>query len=652
MRSIVRHIFRARSPFGIPRLKSLYSFLAGLGILVGLLWAGCFPARAESPVKSGRVAEIAAWLPEQPRGFGVPATNRAPWEALKTDPKWAAVIQDAAELGQKPCPDLPDALYLDYSKTGNRTRCQKVLSQRDGRMATLALAECLEAKGRFVSPLAETVRAICAERTWMLPAHDRGLESFNGRTMDMDLRATLIGWELASIHYLLQEQLPPDIRALIEKEVRRRILFPFREIVEGRQRGAFWLKATHNWNSVCLAGVTCAALALEPKAADRAWFVAAAEHYIKNFLSGFTPDGYCSEGMGYWNYGFGRFLMLGEGVRQATGGKLDFLADPAAKAPALYALHSEIINGIYPTIADCHPGDAPDRQFLKLISERFDLDVPRVKTVSFANPGKSVGPVTMFAFLQNPLPRIPGAQEPSALPLRTWFSDGGVLICRPGTGTPPFAAVLKGGHNAEHHNHNDVGSFSVISGRTMLVCDPGAEVYTARTFSAKRYDSKVLSSFGHAVPRIGGQLQRTGAAAKAVVLQTDFSEQRDLLTLDLQSAYDLPKLRKLNRSFQFERGATPRLAVIDTVECAEAQSFETALITWGEWKQVSDRELLISDGKDALKVEIDTGGREFKVASEILDEDVSTPKKPVRLAITLNAPVQSAKITLTLRPAH
>jgi len=344
--------------------------------------------------------------------------------------------------------------------------------------------------------------------------------------------------------------------------------------------------------------------------------------------------------------------MLSEGSRQATGGKLDLLAEPAARAPAHYALRSEIINGVYPTIADCHPGSQPDSQLLKFIADRFGLDVPRVKGAKFARPAKSVGPVLMFAFLENPLPRVPTVAETPESPLRTWFSDGGVLICRPQPGTPAFAAVLKGGHNAEHHNHNDVGSFSVVSGQKMLVCDPGSEVYTARTFSAKRYDSKVLSSLGHAVPVVGGKLQRTGAEAKAVVLQTEFSEPTDRLTLDIRSAYDVPQLRKLVRSFQYERGSAPRLVVTDTVECAEAQPFESALITWGDWKQTSPREIVIRDGKEAVKVAIDTGGPEFTISSETLDEDVATPKKPVRLAITLKAAVQSARITLTLSPAN
>jgi hypothetical protein len=63
-----------------------------------------------------------------------------------------------------------------------------------------------------------------------------------------------------------------------------------------------------------------------------------------------------------------------------------------------------------------------------------------------------------------------------------------------------------------------VGSFVVaVAGDTPLL-DPGSEVYTARTFSARRYESQVLNSYGHPVPLVAGQLQRTGRKAEARVL--------------------------------------------------------------------------------------------------------------------------------------
>jgi len=70
-----------------------------------------------------------------------------------------------------------------------------------------------------------------------------------------------------------------------------------------------------------LEGVTGAALAVIEPPEQRALFIAAAEHYSKYFLEGFTDDGYCSEGLGYWNYGFGYYIMLSEMIHQATAPK-------------------------------------------------------------------------------------------------------------------------------------------------------------------------------------------------------------------------------------------------------------------------------------------------------------------------------------------
>ena len=47
----------------------------------------------------------------------------------------------------------------------------------------------------------------------------------------------------------------------------------------------------------------------------------------------------------------------------------------------------------------------------------------------------------------------------------------------------------------------------------------------------------------------------------------------------------------------------------DRVEFEEAQTFETALLTWGRWQQVSEQELFIADDAGALRVKINTGGR-------------------------------------------
>ncbi len=616
-----------------------------------LLTLLALPAAAAMEFDAARLNEIAARLPPKPAGFGRPISDRAAWDKFSHAAAFGRVVSRAQSLAREPVPALPDDLYLDYSRTGNRDRCQQVTEERSERITTFTLAECLENQGRFLGPLTDTISAICRERTWVYPAHDGKLDNFYGRTVEMDLRATLLAWELASADYLLGERLAPETRGLLRANVERRVLGPFRDMVEGRRGEIYWLRVENNWNAVCLSGVTGAALALEESPQERARFVAAAQHYLRFLLRSFTPDGYCAEGVGYWNYGFGHFLMLGEAVRQASGGAIDLLADPAAMQPALFCTRAEIVAGIYPTISDCDPGDRPGPQWVRFIRERFGAGTPGGRAAELARPREGLAETMLFAFLPSPLPAVPHAAITPESPLRTWFKDGGVLICRPAPGSAtPFAAVLKGGHNAEPHNHNDVGSFSVVAGKAMVICDPGAEIYTARTFSAHRYDSKVLNSYGHAVPVVGGQLQRPGAEARAVVLRSDFTDGEDTLALDIRSAYTAPGLERLERTFVFRRTGTPGLSVRDEVAFSEAKSFETALITWGDWKRLSEKEWVISDDGGAVRVRIDTGGIPFGMRWEKLDEDVPTPKKPMRLGIALDSPVKAATVTLTIQP--
>ncbi len=210
-----------------------------------------------------------------------------------------------------------------------------------------------------------------------------------------------------------------------------------------------------------------------------------------------------------------------------------------------------------------------------------------------------------------------------------------------------MAVALKGGHNAEHHNHNDVGSFVVLCGEQLMLLDPGTEVYTARTFSNRRYESNLLNSWGHSVPVVAGKLQRPGADARAKVLDTAFTEESDALQLDLSSAYGCPELKKLERTFVYSRAGTGMLTVTDRVEFETPQSFSTALITTGSVNQTDQRTLTISIAEEELLVEIDCGGLPFSVKTEQICED--SPIKPTRIGIELDRPVTSASVTTKIR---
>ena len=141
-------------------------FLATIALVAALVSIDAAPVRAAEPepIDPARVQAVAAMLPKTPRGVGPTIADRAAWDAAARWHEFSDVVPRAEALLKQPIPELTDDLYLDFSRTGNRSRCQRVLSRRHGRVSTLVLAECLENRGRFLPAIAEAIRAVCDEK--------------------------------------------------------------------------------------------------------------------------------------------------------------------------------------------------------------------------------------------------------------------------------------------------------------------------------------------------------------------------------------------------------------------------------------------------------------------------------------------------------
>jgi hypothetical protein len=627
-------------------------------LTLGLMLCGAFAAYGKPP-EAKRIEEIGAMLPAEARGVGRPIDDRRAWDALAKTPGAGKIIKDAERMVGRAMPELADESYLEYSRNGNRSRCQGLMNRRHGRLEPLVLAECLENRGRFLPEIERVIKAICDEKTWVLPAHDRNLTNFKGTEITVDLRSGAVGWDLATVDYWLGKRLSPGVRRRIAEELERRIFAPYEKMVKEGKPRMWWLVGTNNWNAVCLANVTGAALGHIKSRERRAFYVASAEKYIQYFLKGFTSDGYCSEGLGYWNYGFGHFVLLAETLMQATGGKVDLMADPRVPAIARFGRRMEITSGVYPAFADCDVDARPAGWIQWYAGARCEPErlVGRAATLALGVAGGLPG--TGLWCFPNSVGRAakPGdgrvvMMAPPRQPLRDWFDEAGVLICRPRLGPGrPFGAALKDGHNAENHNHNDVGSYVVVLGRRPLLVDPGAEEYTRRTFSEKRYTSGVLNSWGHSVPLVAGQMQRTGRSAAAKVVKADFSDGADTLVLDIRSAYDVETLEELTRTFVFSRSGEGSLTVTDHVVFSRPERFGTASITFDPWKRTGRETLRVGEGKTAVDVRIDAAGEPFGVKAETIKEDLPGGRLPTRLGIDLDRPVREATVRVTIRPA-
>ena len=582
---------------GLNRVSAVVSAVLALTLARPALAAASRPA---TPPDEARIAAIAAALPEEP-GCETTSIDRTEVDLPK-----------AGKLLKKPVPDVPDALYLEFTQNGNRTRYQTARTRRFGNFIALVAAERQEGKGRFTAKIAEYMDAIDAQRSWVLPAHDRDLGNFYGTNLTIDLVSSATAKMLAETLVALKGRLPETSVRRTMDELDRRVFSLYRADWAASKPKHWWFFGSNNWNPVCHCGVVCAALLVLPDRLDRARFVEAAMRAQPAFLSGFTPDGYCSEGMGYWNYGFGNYLTLGEAIRKATGGKFDLFAEGGAiaRAAAEYPFAYQLQDGISPHFADGGGNPA-------------EVNLAKCRRI------------------------WPGVGVAASLPVRSTFPVAQVFISRTG-GERPFSVALKGGHNAEHHNHNDVGTWTLMLDGEELAGDPGGEVYTARTFSARRYESKVLNSFGHPVPRVGGTLQPKGRQYRAKVLKTSFADDRDEVVLDLSGAYPVPGIKRLERTVVFDRQARA-FTVRDDAEFASPTEFDVPIITYCAVAKGATPETLTLTTPKGTKAEVRIAvqGGEWTLQDEVIENPGK--RSPKRLAVAFRRPVVRASVAFTIK---
>ena len=303
------------------------------------------------PIDAARVDRIAAMLDDQPFIAGPAIDDRAGWAKLAAQQGFQGYVARAEAALAKPMPAMTAEVYGEYLKTGTRTKHYRdVREDRYGRIAIYTLAECIEDKGRFIAPLQEAIRSVCDEPTWTFNFHDTKLDYWNRRSVFVDLGAFMPALDMTEAAGLLKDKLDGATRTLIHDECCRRILDPYRASLTGTGPAMWWMNVEMNWNPVCTYGVLGVALGTAIDRRDRALFLAGAEMYEPDFIKGFGGDGYCAEGMGYWNYGFGHFLFLAELASQATHGKLDLYAIPGARLAAMYPVRMAIVNGVTPRL--------------------------------------------------------------------------------------------------------------------------------------------------------------------------------------------------------------------------------------------------------------------------------------------------------------
>lgn len=595
-----------------------------------------------SPLELERILREEKFVETVPR-----ASDRAAWAEIsrRNGPEETArLIAAAADVASEPVPALPASLFLDYKRYGERATYEAPIHDRRIRLLTLLIGEGLEGQGRFLDAALDLAWAICEESAWNYPAHISDLP--DPTFPQIDLQTGITALLLAETDWVLGDQLDFRLGERIRYEVGRRAFLPFLT-----RHDHWWLYQppgrAANWTAVCTGGIASAAIYLERDPARLADILDLASRSLDRYLASFGSDGGSSEGPGYWSFGFSFFTLLAHLVEKRTNGRLNFFEDERVAPAALFPLRTRLSPQNYLNFSDCDREVNLMTAHLAFLAER--LNRPELLSLNPLKDGASGSHHPGWG-LRTVAWKGPEAAAKEVLPVaHEWFGDLQWMIARQDPANPDgLVLAVKGGHNGEMHNQNDVGSFIVHYRRESLVAELGRGRYTRAYFGPERYSHFVTSSLGHSVPVVNGQVQQYGPQYRAAVLE--HNPENDRLVLELKGAYPVEAgLASLTRSLELHRQEN-RVELRDTAEFSgENGQFESVLLTFG---QVEVRPEVVEIRGDRANLKIYYNPVLVRARVETVDDVdlASGPTSIRRIVFEAARPGKTAEIRLSLQP--
>lgn len=560
---------RSQSPRRSAALRRA-RILAALA-LAGL--AGPAGGQAERNLLSGEVteAEVAAMLVPRQAWTPFPAAgDRTGWAAVPQATR-EAYIGAAEQLRGTEWKSIPATVALRFERAGDRKSYDDLNSAQREKLATLVTAEVLEGRGRFVDDILNGIWHIAEQTYWGSPAHlylqadKSGLPDVEEPTVDLFAAET--GALLAWTDYLLGEQLDavsPLVRRRIRAEVDRRILTP------ALQRDDFWWMGfndrgnVNNWNPWINSNWLAAALLLEDDPARRAAAVHKVMRSTDRFINVYPDDGASDEGPGYWGRAGASLFDVLELLRSATGGRVDIYDHPLIRNMGQYIYRVYIGGEYFVNTGDASGKTRPDPELVYAYGQRIGDPVMTQFGALLARrrgpygPGSS-SPGRILPALMSAR-QIGAAEAAEPLLADAWMPDLQLMAARTeGGSNRGFYLSALGGHNAQSHNHNDVGHFIVYADGLPVLVDVGVETYSAKTFSPQRYDIWTMQSAYHNLPTINGVMQEPGRDARAEEVRLERNAGRVSFSADIAPAYpDSAGVERWMRTVTLDRRA-PRV---------------------------------------------------------------------------------------------
>lgn len=546
------------------------------------------------------------------------AYNENKWKEIRESSFYSKIREEIINTGEillkEPISALTYSKFNYFFETGSRKEYQAEYYERRKRLNTFAILSLIYGDKKYIDALQDAIWVICDEFTWVLPAHTTlqiPENTHREHRQQIDLFASETGFALSEILNLLGDKLSPFIAYRIRKEVKERIIDSFCS-----PAGLLpWEVNTNNWSAVCLSSVGAAAMYTIDDNNVLAPIIGRLLSAAECFLSGYEEDGCCTEGLGYWNYGFGFLVYFSELLRQRTGGQIDLVGQSTDSSVGLFKY--EKLKNIAMFQQKCYLSENKVISFSDgfltsnfnpgvtcYLKSRFEeVEIPNRKYSAAFNEDNCyrwAHNIRDLVWNESKYEIKNNTEETYFLKDSQWF----VSKKAGDQGTICFAT--KGGHNGESHNHNDVGNFILhINGETLLT-DTGCGEYTHQYFGTERYTLLCNSSRGHSLPIVEGHYQKAGVEHCAKSVDASIGKDKDCFSLEISKAYGDENLESLLREFTFIKNTKPMLVLKDTYTFKEKpDSIIERFVTFNKPVFVNEGIVQISTENGSIRIEYD-----------------------------------------------
>lgn len=542
--------------------------------------------------------------------------NRAAWDELLGDNKDGLIKRGEKQLDYQ-WQVIKATDYIAYERSGDRNIMQNPNSANNNALSDLVLAELAEGKGRFMDQIINGVYYNCERTSWVLSAHltaqlsERTLPDHTEQVID--LGSGELGSFLSWVYYFFHEEFDkvnPIISQRLYDEIKHKIIDPYRNI------DRFWWMAfqprsdgmVNNWNPWtnfnCLQSIALLENDREQLSKD----VYRSMLSVDKFINYVNEDGACEEGPSYWEHAAGKLYDYLQLVYLITDGDVSLFDHPMIKNMGEYISRSYVGNDWVVNFADASAKFSAKPSLIyrygKAVNSKemmgFAAYLAKAKSNTLTNG------TDFFRALESIVydAELKAAEAVHITPDVTVYPETQFYYLK---NKNNIFLAAKGGYNAESHNHNDAGTFSLWIDQTPILVDAGVGTYMRQTFGPERYSIWTMRSNYHNLPSINGVEQVFGKEYKASDIRID--ERLKTLSMNIAGAYpEEAAVNQWSRSYQLN---DKELIVKDKFSLKKAlHPNEIHFMLWGD--------ISIKDG--VVKIDVDG-----KKATLLYDKKVFEP---------------------------